>query len=129
MDLYFVHIPDTGTGPDQTHELLALTCDEQGRPGAGIVMTMSTAAAPQIVDGQIGAIRWHQASGEVSEIYVKPTMRRQGWRPRYGEPRATCTSWPPADAPCGSRGAVRSWVTCWPSGWATRRPWTNSSCP
>lgn len=78
MDLYFVHIPDTGTGPDQTHELLALTCDEQGRPGAGIVMTMSTAAARQIVDGQIGAIRWHQASGEASKIYVKPTMRRQG---------------------------------------------------
>lgn len=78
MDLYFVHIPDTGAGPDQTHELLALTCDEQGRPGAELVMTMSTAAARQIVDEQIGAIRWHQASGEASEIYVKPTMCRQG---------------------------------------------------
>lgn len=78
MDLDFVHILATGTGPDQAHELLALACDEQGRPGAGIVMTMSTAAVRQVVDEQIGAIRWHQASGEASEIYVKPTMRRQG---------------------------------------------------
>ena len=78
MDLYFVHIPATGTGPDQAHELLALACDEQGRPGAGIVMTMSRAAADRFVDEQIGAIRWHQASGVASEIYVTPRMRRQG---------------------------------------------------
>ncbi|NKY96570.1 GNAT family N-acetyltransferase [Nocardiopsis alborubida] len=77
MDLYFVHIPATDTGPDQTHELLALACDEQGRPGAGVVMTMTAVAARRIAEKQIGAIRWHQA-GEVSEIYVAPTMRRQG---------------------------------------------------
>jgi GNAT superfamily N-acetyltransferase len=78
MDLYFVHIPATGTGPVQAHELLALVCDAQGRPGAGVVMTMSRPAADRFVDEQIGAIRWHQASGEASEIYVAPRMRRQG---------------------------------------------------
>jgi hypothetical protein len=76
--LYFVHIPATGTGPDQAHELLALICDAQGRPGAGVVMTMSRSAAHRFVDEQIGAIRWHQASGEASEIYVAPRMRRRG---------------------------------------------------
>lgn len=78
MDLYFAHIPGTGPGPDRVHELLALPCDAQGRPGAGVVVTMSAFAARHITDQQIGAIRWHQDQGVASEIYVTPRMRRQG---------------------------------------------------
>ncbi|MEV6818548.1 GNAT family N-acetyltransferase [Nocardiopsis dassonvillei] len=78
MEVYFAHIPAAGTGPDQAHELLALACDAQGRPGAGVVMKTSASAVHQIAEEQIGAIRWYQASGEVSEIYVTPRMRRQG---------------------------------------------------
>lgn len=78
VNLYFVHIAGTGPELGHVHELLALPCDEQGRPGVGVVVEMSVFAAREVLEQQIGAIRWHQDQGTASEIYVAPQMRRQG---------------------------------------------------
>ncbi|GAA1120221.1 GNAT family N-acetyltransferase [Nocardiopsis metallicus] len=77
MNLYFVHVAGTGPESGRVHEFLALPCDEQERPGVGVVVEMGVFAARQILDQQIGAIRWHQDQGVVSGIYVAPRMRRQ----------------------------------------------------